>query len=425
MRDTDSSGPDLSVVVVAYNMPREAPRTLLSLSPRHQREIDPRDYEVIVVDNGSEPPLDPGMVADLGESFRLIRIERASRSPARAVNLGIAEARGDVICVMVDGARLATPGLLHFGRAGVRIHETAVVATLGWYLGHDFQRYAMRDGYDQAAEDALLAKIGWPQDGYRLFEIGTMDESSAEGWLQPIAESNALFMRRELWDAIGGVDEAFGSPGGGLLNLDTLSRALSLPDGRLVLLLGEGTFHQLHGGVATNAPPGQMADNWRSWSEEYERIRGRPYSLPRPAHPPVYLGRLPRAALRHFVRAALAPVRRGAEPPLGRGFDPELWIEGAPRMPADPALAHVVALAQTSFRAGRYADAAALARLVRHRAPEEPEPQRLLSLVASALEAGEPLDAGHFLLLGEARRLLGDEAPAAADRRQALTSGLD
>ena len=47
-----------------------------------------------------------------------------------------------------------------------------------WYLGYDFQNWAMRAGYDKTREDVLLAKIGWPQDGYRLFEIATLDESS-------------------------------------------------------------------------------------------------------------------------------------------------------------------------------------------------------------------------------------------------------
>ena len=46
----------VSVVVVVYNMPREAPRTLHSLSASYQRHIDADDYEVIVVDNGSNPP---------------------------------------------------------------------------------------------------------------------------------------------------------------------------------------------------------------------------------------------------------------------------------------------------------------------------------------------------------------------------------
>ena len=183
-------GPKLSVVVVVYNIPREVPRTLLSLSASYQRDIAPGDYEVIVVDNGSDPALDPEMVASFGSNFRLIRVEPAPPSPAHAVNRGIAAARGDIVGVMIDGARIASPGLLHFALHGAYLYDKAVVAALGWYLGFDFQRFAIRAGYDAAREDALLASIDWPEDGYRLFEISTLDESSVEGWFCPIAESN-------------------------------------------------------------------------------------------------------------------------------------------------------------------------------------------------------------------------------------------
>ena len=287
-----SSGPELSVVVVVYNIPREAPRTLLSLSASYQRRIDPHDYEVIVVDNGSSPPVDRKMIEGLAGNFRLIRVDQASPSPAAALNRGLAAARGDVIGVMIDGARIATPGFLHFARHGSRLHARAVVAALGWYLGYDYQRFAMRAGYDHGREDALLASIGWPQDGYRLFEIATMDDSSVNGWLAPISESNGLFLRRETWDLLGGLDERFDSPGGGLLNLDAFRRALELPSAELVLLLGEGTFHQLHGGVATNAPAGEMGNRWDQWAHQYQAIRGRPYELPSVRNPPTYIGTL-------------------------------------------------------------------------------------------------------------------------------------
>ena len=46
--------PGLSVVVVVYNIPREAPRTLFSLSAAdYQRGIDRDEYEIIVVDNAA------------------------------------------------------------------------------------------------------------------------------------------------------------------------------------------------------------------------------------------------------------------------------------------------------------------------------------------------------------------------------------
>jgi glycosyltransferase involved in cell wall biosynthesis len=296
--------PDVSLVVVVYNIPREAPRTLHSLSAAYQRHIGLDDYEIIVVDNGSSPPVDPQLIAGLSGNFRLIRIDDAHPSPAQALNRGLAEARGDVIGVMIDGARVVTPGLLHFARHGARLYDKAVVATLGWYLGPDFQWRSMESGYDLAREDALLESIDWPADGYRLFEIGAMDESSVDGWFKPIAESNALFLRREFWEVLGGLDERFDSPGGGLLNLDTYNRAIESPDAQLVVLLGEATFHQLHGGTNTNIPLARQNDNWARWGPQYADIRGRPYAIALPQNPPTYIGTVPRPMLARFAQAA-------------------------------------------------------------------------------------------------------------------------
>jgi hypothetical protein len=365
------------------------------------------------------------MIEGLSGNFRLIRIDDASPSPAQAVNRGLAEARGEVIGVMIDGARIVTPGLLHFSRYGARLYDRAVVATLGWYLGYDLQSWAMKAGYNQAREDELLASIDWPEDGYRLFEIATMDESSFDGWLAPIGESNALFLRRELWNILGGVDERFDLPGGGCLNLDTYKRAGDLPGAELVILLGEGTFHQLHGGTATNAPvesfPGMLA----LWSKQYEAIRGCQFTYPNFGNPPTYLGTLPRPALARFVRAGIHPVSvHGREPPLGPHFDRELWSLNPAAPPADPTIAALVDLARREFRARRYESAAAISRLVRERAPDEQEPQRLLSLIGSWLSVdGPPPDrrARYHLALAEAYRLLDDRAAAAFEYQKALT----
>ena len=412
------------MVVVVYNMAREAPRTLQSLSAAYQRYIDPDAYEIIVVDNGSNPPLDPELVARLSGNFRLIRIDGASPSPAPAVNRGLAEARGEVVGVMIDGARIVTPGLLHFARQGARLDKVAVVAAPGWYLGYDFQMWAMRYGYDRAREDALLAEIAWPEDGYRLFEIATMDESSVEGWVQPIAEANALFMRSKWWEVLGGMDERFDAPGGGLVNLDLYSRAMELPDAQLVLLLGEGTFHQLHGGTATNTTPEELAVSFKKWDDQYERLHGHRYRWHSAKKPPMYLGTLPRPALARFVRSVVAPVRSASEPPLGQGFDQPLWAPQPPVRPADPTLAALVDLAQQEFRCGRHETTVSIARLIRSRFADEPEAQRLLSLSATSL-GNEPPMAESFFALGEAHRLLGENESAASNYRRALTLNPD
>ena len=77
--------PDLPIVVVAYNIPRELPRTLYSLSSRYQRHINSDDYEVIIVDDGSGPSVNPDRLRDLADNFPLIFTKRRRHPlPAKA-----------------------------------------------------------------------------------------------------------------------------------------------------------------------------------------------------------------------------------------------------------------------------------------------------------------------------------------------------
>jgi len=264
----------LSVIVVAFNMNRELPRTIRSLSPVMQQGISSEDYELIVVDNGSAVVCDESTCPTFGATTRWLRLPDPNRSPARAVNLGIAAARADIVGVFVDGARMASPGLLAGALNGARLHARPVIASLGFHLGREVQMVAVTKGYDQAVEDALLLESKWEADGYNLFEVAVFAGSSSGGWFAPMAESNALFMPRELWAELGGYEDAFLEPGGGLVNLDTYRRACLLPGTRLIALLGEGTFHQFHGGVATNS----RASPWESFHNEYVRIRKQPFA---------------------------------------------------------------------------------------------------------------------------------------------------
>jgi len=149
---------------------------------------------------------------------------------------------------------------------------------------------ASNSGYDQTAEDQLLAASGWEHDGYRLFSISTLAASSARGWFAPMGESNALFMAKSMWAELGGFDERFALPGGGLSNHDLYRRACELDGAQLVVLLGEGTFHQIHGGAATSGRVG-----WDEMHDEYVKLRGRAYQPP--TNDRLYVGSVPDEAL--------------------------------------------------------------------------------------------------------------------------------
>jgi glycosyltransferase involved in cell wall biosynthesis len=283
--------PLMSVVLAARNMERELPRTLHTLTTTYQARVEESSYEVIVVDCGSTVPIDREAVRGYGRNFQLLRFED-SPSPARAINQAVHQCSAEIVMLCIDGARMLSPGILRLALEAFRARQNPVVATLAWHLGPKLQSLSMLEGYNQTVEDGLLETIDWRADGYELFRISSFALSSSQGWLMPIGESNCLAVRREAFDRLGGFDERFQSPGGGLVNLDFYKRACE-EIGDLVVLLGEGTFHQFHGGVSTNISM-EHPDRQR-FLREYLELKGGEYI--RPATKASYLGGVPPQAL--------------------------------------------------------------------------------------------------------------------------------
>ncbi len=316
---------DLSVVVCFHDMAREAARSLHALSRTYQRHIEDLTYEVIVVENGSSPEqrLGEEHVRSFGPEFRYLDLGgEATPSPANALNRGIRESVGRNLALVIDGAHVLTPGVLYHGMTGLKAYEPAVVAVQPWYVGPGQQGEAMRFGYDQDAEDRLFENIGWPADGYRLFEISHFQGD--RDWLDGLWESNCLFVPRKLLEQVGGFDEGFDTPGGGYTNLDIYERLGASPGVHLVSVLGEGSFHQVHGGTTTNmADPAERRERVFSYGQRYAELRGRPYTGPeKQIH---YVGSFhgdpaKRTRARRMTGKAfdVDPVQEGPDGPLGK-----------------------------------------------------------------------------------------------------------
>lgn len=285
--------PLISVIIIAYNMAREVPRTVLSFLPPYQLDIDIGDVEIIVMENGSSAPIDPQVVATWPDCVQYVKVENPLPSPARALNQGVEMAKGDWVCPVIDGARLITPGIFKASHALMKAHDNPVIATTGYHLGYKIQQENVLEGYNQAAEDALLDSIGWPHNPYSLFNISSLGGSARGSWFTQIAESNVLVMKKEFYKAIGGFDEKFNIPGGGLVNLDFFKRCVDHELSQYIMLLGEGSFHQYHGGVTTSRKVSlpsledEQKTTWQVYSDQYLAIRGEVYKPPL-AYPLIY-----------------------------------------------------------------------------------------------------------------------------------------
>jgi glycosyltransferase involved in cell wall biosynthesis len=277
----------VTLIVCHFEIPRELPRTIFSLSPKFQQDVTGLDYEVLVVDNGSKSKLDLSFAREWDLNIRGLSFSDPNPSPVEALNFAVSQTDSEFIGIFIDGARIASPRLIATALEALQTSRRAVVGCRGRYLGPDFQMKSVKNGYNKAVEDAELARINWQEQGYKLFEISVPDESAGESILDIPSESNALFMSRNLWNEIGGYNTRFRSPGGGYANLELWSRLTTAPEVRTVLLIGESTFHQLHGGVATNAKDDSAQERMHN---EYRRICGHSYT--RPQVSPVYYGSL-------------------------------------------------------------------------------------------------------------------------------------
>ena len=143
------------------------------------------------------------------------------------------------------------------------------------HLGSKPQNLSIEEGYNQQVEDQLLATVDWQTNGYQLFTIASTALSSGNGFFSTFAESNCFCLRKSDYLQLGGFDEAFTSKGGGLVNLDFFNRIHENELFYPTLLLGEATFHQFHGGVATNVVFAEHP--WEMMASEYETIRGKKF----------------------------------------------------------------------------------------------------------------------------------------------------
>ena len=195
-------GEGVSVVVPSFEAPGELERTLAAL----ERQSLPVDrFEVIVVDDGSEPPV--ALPETTALDVRLVRQTRRGFGLARARNNGVRAARHDIV-VFLDGDLVAQEDLL---AAHARWHRAVGDALTLGFCGYadtrGLEAAALRNGAVPVA--ALFADRTVDPPWTERHMARTDDLTAPRDDLFRAVVGNNLGIRRALFEALGGFDESF------------------------------------------------------------------------------------------------------------------------------------------------------------------------------------------------------------------------
>ena len=272
--------PGLSIIVIVYNMPRQAMNTLLSLALPYQKNVSADEYEVIVVENCSDNNLDACSVAALGPQFRYFLRDEKGVSPVPAVNFAFSQCRGNQIGLIIDGARMVTPRVLEYAMLGAKISDASI--------DHGSRLSPWVKGTRNFIYKRVIAN-NWKSKNWQKWNGRIMVIDSSNGLAgAPVTSAviynrcrNAahLFCSADNFRSIGGADERFDQPGGGSINLYLYRKLGMLPEIQLFVLPGEGSFHQFHGGVTTQEFPEDDARKavLKSFDTRLEEVWGAPF----------------------------------------------------------------------------------------------------------------------------------------------------
>ena len=261
----------ISFIIVAYNIPNQLQRTLMSCAPFYQN-FEPGELEVIIIDNGSDVPLEKSDFQKFPRVTKVIRVE-GHPSPVVGLNRGIEAAKFSNVALMIDGAHMLSPGVAANAKAVLQMSNRPVINVPQYILGSVSQNLrSSEDAFERETVD--LKNIGWPSLGYSLFDYAVVaGENFNKHYLDAI-ETNCLITTKAVIEDCGGYDERFDEAGAGLANIEIFNRLCHDPRNKYVAIPGEGSFHQDHGGTTTSLSAEEREAVVERYYAKYKEITG-------------------------------------------------------------------------------------------------------------------------------------------------------
>jgi glycosyltransferase involved in cell wall biosynthesis len=173
------------------------------------------DREIIVVNDGSQPNNGDAYSAFLGpvqqmlgERLRLVALRHRPRGhgPSYALNVGVEEARGRYVCFLDDDDLWTDPE--HLARAAMILEKAETAGNpIDLYLTNQRAWVAgvpLEPHHWLGALDGTLSASGRTPDSEGAWHIGIDDLLRVDGF----CHLNCLIVRRDLFLAVGGMDDA-------------------------------------------------------------------------------------------------------------------------------------------------------------------------------------------------------------------------
>ena len=160
-----------------------------------------RNFEILIIENGSREPETERLYAALAEDarVRLLRWEKPFNYAALQ-NFAAREARGEVLLLLNNDTAVLTPGWLEELLSPVLRPDVGIVGAKLLY----------EDGRIQHA--GLTLRAGG--EDYHLYRFAPRDAAGEDGELLRVREVDAvtgacLMIRKSVWEELGGMDESF------------------------------------------------------------------------------------------------------------------------------------------------------------------------------------------------------------------------
>ena len=231
------------------------------------------DYEIILIDNGSAKILgDETRTISPNLEYIYIPPNKSSPNPALAMNRAAALSRTPLLCLMIDGARMLTPGVLSWGIRLLELVPGAMVEVRGWHLGPKWQPESVAEGYNRTLNLSFSNRCvgGKTAIGFLIFR----QPARKQNWVSRARLRSRIVSSSAVHSLINSAGSTIATRNLAVDWSTSIFMRAQWPRRIMSGRFSGKAFHQVHGGAATSLSLEGLRLAAVRWDAESYRLRG-------------------------------------------------------------------------------------------------------------------------------------------------------